>query len=282
MATFRSYRLALEAALTLLLTGFVAFGLSTVLRTTLDDVPAATETPAATDAHPLEPLDAYAVIATRDVFNPGGDVAVAGGAAVSNTALRLWGTGLHGGDARAVIEDTAVHRQDLYRVGDEVGGARIAAIDWDRVTLSRHGVEETLEIAAPGTPPSADAPSGEAMPPAAATPTIRRTGTNGFVVDRREITGAVDNMSGLLTQLRAVAEVKDGRPAGFRLFQLKDDSLFHRLGLENGDVVQRVNGNAVGDPTALLGFLSRLRTEPRVALDVVRGGTPRTLVYELR
>jgi len=79
-----------------------------------------------------------------------------------------------------------------------------------------------------------------------------------------------------------------GRPsstsatAGFRLFQLKDESLFHRLGLENGDVVQRVNGNAVGDPTALLGFLSRLRTEPRVAIDVVRGGTPRTLVYELR
>jgi general secretion pathway protein C len=175
-----------------------------------------------------------------------------------------------------VIEDVAAHRQDLYRVGDEVGGARVAAIDWDRVTLSRHGVEETLEIVAPGTPAAADAPAGEAAPSPAATPTIRRTGANGFVVDRRE------NMSGLLTQLRAVAEVQDGRPAGFRLFQLKDDSLFHRLGLENGDVVQRVNGNAVGDPTALLGFLSRLRTEPRVALDVVRGGTPRTLVYELR
>lgn len=275
----RSYRLALEAALALLFTGFVAFGLSTVLRTTLDDVPPATEVPATADAHPLEPLDAYAVIATRDVFNPGGEGAVA---ATSTAALRLWGTGLHGGEARAVIEDVAAHRQDLYRVGDEVGGARVAAIDWDRVTVSRNGVEETLEITAPGTPAANEAPPGDAAPPATASPTIRRTGANGFVVDRREITGAVDNMSGLLTQLRAVAEVQDGRPAGFRLFQLKDDSLFHRLGLENGDVVQRVNGNAVGDPTALLGFLSRLRTEPRVALDVVRGGTPRTLVYELR
>jgi general secretion pathway protein C len=274
----RPYRLALEAGLTALLTGLVAFGIGTALRATLDDVPPARETPASSgDTRALEPLDAYAVIATRDVFNPGGTAV----AAAAGGALRLWGTGLHGGEARAVIEDTAAHRQDLYRIGDEVGGARIAAIDWDRVTLTRGGAEETLELVAPGEPGAHDASPAEPVP-TAATPTIRRTGANGFVVDRREIAGAVDNMSGLLTQLRAVAEVQDGRPAGFRLFQLKDDSLFRRLGLENGDVVQRVNGNAVGDPAALLGFLSRLRTEPRVALDVVRGGTPRTLVYELR
>ena len=101
-------------------------------------------------------------------------------------------------------------------------------------------------------------------------------------MDRREVAGAVDNMSGLMTQLRAVAEVREGRPAGFRLFQIRDDSLFAKLGLRNGDVVERVNGTQVADPTALLAFLQRLRTEPRVALDIVRGDAPRTLVYDLR
>jgi general secretion pathway protein C len=85
-----------------------------------------------------------------------------------------------------------------------------------------------------------------------------------------------------MTQLRAVAEVEDGRPAGFRLFQIQQDSLFRRLGLQDGDVVQRVNGQAIGDPAALLGFLGRLRTEPRVALDIRRGTSRRTLVYDLR
>src|SRR5438093_323695 len=83
-------------------------------------------------------------------------------------------------------------------------------------------------------------------------------------------------------QLRPVAEVREGRPAGFRLFQIRDDSLFAKLGLRNGDVVERVNGTQVADPTALLAFLQRLRTEPRVALDIVRGDAPRTLVYDLR
>jgi general secretion pathway protein C len=85
-----------------------------------------------------------------------------------------------------------------------------------------------------------------------------------------------------MTQLRAVAEVQDGHPAGFRLFEIADDSVFRRLGLEDGDVVQRVNGKAVADPATLLAFLQRLNHEPRVALDIVRGGTPRTLVYDLR
>src|SRR5439155_1052748 len=77
-------------------------------------------------------------------------------------------------------------------------------------------------------------------------------------------------------------EARAGRPAGFRLFQIRDDSLFAKLGLRNGDVVERVNGTQVADPTALLAFLQRLRTEPRVALDIVRGDAPRTLVYDLR
>src|SRR5438094_808403 len=127
-----------------------------------------------------------------------------------------------------------------------------------------------------------DVPSAPAEAAAPPYDRIRRTAENAFIVDRREVTGAVDSMSGLMTQLRAVAEVREGRPAGFRLFQIRDDSLFAKLGLRNGDVVERVNGTQVADPTALLAFLQRLRTEPRVALDIVRGDAPRTLVYDLR
>ena len=174
-------------------------------------------------------------------------------------------------------------------MGDVVGGARVAAIDWDRVTLARAGREETLELAPAGTAAGSDAPTAYADAPGAA-PTdrpvrderIRRTSENAFVVDRRELDGAADNMSALLTQASAIAELRDGRPAGFRLFQIRADSLFTKLGLKDGDVVQRVNGRAIADPAALLAFLARLKTEPRVALDIVRGDAPRTLVYELR
>ena len=280
MGSVRRHRLALELVLLALVGYLAAVGVTTGLGTAVDDVPPAPAAAApAPGAHTPGPLADYALIAERDIFNP----ARGGGADAPRAALRLWGVGLQGSEARAVIEDTTTHRQELYRVGDQAGGARVASIDWDRVTLEGDGGEEVLELS---PPPSAPAGATAQPPPAeAAAPAderIRRTAENAFIVDRREVAGAVDNVSGLMTQLRAVAEVRDGRPAGFRLFQIRDDSLFARLGLQNGDVVQRVNGAQVADPGALLAFLQRLRSEPRVALDIVRGDAPRTLVYDLR
>jgi general secretion pathway protein C len=276
MPASRRLRLALELGLVLLVVTLAAYGVSAAIRVaTSGEVPIATFQPQdGSGRQTLDPLDSYAVIAARDVFNPAAaaDRRVAEG-------LRLWGVGLHGTSGHAVIEDLETHRQELYRVGDAIRGARIVAIAWDRVTLEQGGQEATLELAPPGERREAQP---EAAAPAAAPATIRRTGADAFIVDRRELAGAVDNMSGLMTQLRAVAEVADGRPAGFRLFQIKEDSIFRRLGLQDGDVVQRVNGTTLDDPTSLLAFLGRLRNEPRVALDIVRAGTARTLVYDLR
>jgi general secretion pathway protein C len=285
MAFARRHRLVLELALVALVAYLGALGVSAGIRLAVDDVPPPPADAAPAPAAAPAPLEDYAAIATRDIFNPPHGT---GGTASGANTLRLWGVGLDGREARAVIEDTTTHRQELYRVGDRVAGARVAAIDWDRVTLDGARGEEVLELSPPAT---ATAPAGDAAVDAAvaaASPApasdgrIRRTGENAFIVDRRELAGAVDNMSGLMTQLRAVAEVHDGRPAGFRLFQIRDDSLFARLGLRDGDVVQRVNGSPVGEPAALLAFLDRLRNEPRVAVDIVRGDVPRTLVYDLR
>lgn len=276
----RRHRLALELVLLVLVAWLAALAVTSALHVAVDDVPpalAAPDAPAVATSAP-GPLADYAVIAARDVFNP---APATSGTSGRRGTLRLWGVGLQGSDARAVIEDTTTHRQELYRVGDDVGGQRIVAIDWDRVTLAHAGGEDVLELSPPASEPTEPA---EEPPAVAAAPDarIRRTGENAFVVDRRELTGAVGNMSGLMTQLRAVAEVQDGRPAGFRLFQIRDDSLFARLGLRDGDVVQRVNGATIAEPAALLGFLQRLQSEPRVALDIVRGDAPRTLVYDLR
>jgi len=285
-------RRELELALLAMSTALAVFGVNASVRLALDDVPAATPVSALPRPAAPEPLDAWAPIAARDLFN--GDPAPA----ANDARRRLVGVGFQGGEARAAIEDARTHRQDLVSVGDPVGDARVTSIAWDHVVLTGAGGETVLELAMPpqdrldgradGTPEdTAAAPPGDGedptSPPArAAAATIRQTSPTGFVVDRRELAGAVDDMSGLMTQLRAVAEVQDGRPAGFRLFRMQDDSIFRRLGLQNGDVVQRVNGQAVSDPANLLAFLQRLRTEPRVALDIRRGAERRTMVYDLR
>jgi len=153
MGFVRRHRLALELGLLALVAYLAAVGVTTGLGTAVDDVPPApAEAAAAVASHAPAPLADYALIAERDVFNP----ARGGGNGPSSPArLRLWGVGLQGREARAVIEDTATHRQELYRVGDQVGGgARIASIDWDRVSLEGDGGEEVLELSPPAAAPS--------------------------------------------------------------------------------------------------------------------------------
>lgn len=271
-------RRELELALLVVVTALAAVGVNAALRLATEPLPQAGPAPTTAARATHEPLEAFAPIAARDLFAGASPARAATGG-----TLRLVGVGFQGGEARAAIEDTRTRKQSLVRVGDAVGGATLSSIAWDHVVLAGDGGETVLELA----PAPARAADGPAQPEAAVAasargPAIRQTSATGFVVDRRELAGAIDDISGLMTQLRAVAEVTDGRPAGFRLFQIKDDSIFRRLGLQNGDVVQRVNGQTVADPTSLLSFLGRLRSEPRVALDIRRGTEKHTMVYDLR
>jgi len=278
MARLRRQETLIELSLLALCVWLAAVGMSTGIEIALDT--GGTQTPAVTTAPrppEPEPVDAYAVIATADLFGGHPD-----DRREPTSELRLWGVGFDGDDGWAVIEADDSGEQGLYRTGDEVGGSQVVEIHWDHVLIRRGGRPVTLPLESERRGESAPPSSAAASAPEATTASIRRTSEDAFIVDRGQIVGAVDNMSGLLTQLRAVPEVADGRPIGFRLFEIADESVFRDLGLRDGDVVQRVNGTVLADPASLLGFLQRLRDEPRVALDIVRSGTPRTLVYDLR
>ena len=92
----------------------------------------------------------------------------------------------------------------------------------------------------------------------------------------------LENLSTLFTQMRAVPSIKEGQTQGFRVFAIRRNSLFQQLGLRNNDVVQRINGMELTDPTRAMGLFEELKGETRLSVDVLRGGQPRTLTYEIR
>lgn len=194
--------------------------------------------------------------------------------------LAVWGIASHGGERRAVIEN-GDGEQGLYRAGDVVDGCTVVEVARDGVTIEADGRRLRLPLETrPAEATPADVAPAPAAPPAPRD--VRQVSDDGFLVDRALLLGQVGSMSSLLTQLRAVPEVENGQPIGFRVFAIDDDSIFRRLGLREGDVVRRVNGSTLHDPTALLSFLQGMGDESRIALDLVRAGAPTTLVYDLR
>ena len=101
------------------------------------------------------------------------------------------------------------------------------------------------------------------------------------MVGEQELNKALENLPLLLTQARAVPYFKDGRPIGVRLYAIKPDSIFSKLGLQNGDILKSINGNNLDDFNQAVKLFEKLRDEKSIAVTLERNGTTREFKYQV-
>jgi general secretion pathway protein C len=235
----------------------------------------------------------YSVILERNLF---GDeplqaaAAPAGGseATAGPLDLRLRGTAKVDDLGYAVIEDVAAARQEVFVVGERVfDGPQLVDVRPGVAILLGGGRTQTLEIAEAAAGDAGQAARERATGNgrgrrADALDGIRQTGENAFLVDRREVEHSIENLNQIATQMRAVPFMRDGATVGFRVFNIRRNSVFDRMGLRNGDVIQRVNGVDLDSPTKALALLEDVQTSQEIRVDLVRGDAPSTLTYTVR
>jgi general secretion pathway protein C len=237
-----------------------------------------TEAPAETAPATKRALAYYAPITAKDIFNPPRAAEPDAQPQTVPLNAKLLGTAPGAGiDSFAIIQDEATKTQQLYRVGDKLQNRTLTGVEWDRVVLESSQGEEVLKIVEP-----IGKPSVAAAAPAPGSDSVQQRGENDFIIDRSEVDKAMENMNQLFTQIRAVPHFQDGKASGFRLFAIKQDSVFEKIGLKNGDIVTRINGNELTDPARAMSLLQDLRNEGRITVDVNRNRQPTTLNYEIR
>jgi general secretion pathway protein C len=195
--------------------------------------------------------------------------------------LRLIGTVL--GDQRgvfAIVEELSSKQQSLYHLHDSVLDlGEVSEIRRNGIMIRQGNVEELLELAiSEGQAALTGAPGGIPSPQTATTPIapLRK------VVDRREVEQAMNDLPKLLSQARAVPNTVNGSINGFRLDYIAPASFYEKIGVQTGDVLQRVNGVDIRDPSTMLNLLQQLKNEQTVKLDLVRNNQRSTITYELR
>jgi general secretion pathway protein C len=224
----------------------------------------------------------YSAIFERNLFGSEPIVETGSGPAVRGELL-LRGTAEFAGFGYAVIESAESGIQQLFAVGDLVfEGPKLVAVDARTATVLRGGRRVVLEIteAEVGSASAADGPAAAAN--SATGGGIRQVGDNRYVVDRGEVDHSIENLSSIVTQMRAGPYLKDGKSLGFRVFNIRAGSLFERMGLKNGDVIQSVNGTTLDDPTRALALLDEVETSDEITVDLLRDDHPNTLTYSIR
>ena len=181
---------------------------------------------------------------------------------------------------------------DVYGVNDDKSfspGTRIVQIKPNRIEFVRNGRLEYAELIDEmgesifGMPKdstgavalkstSGEKESGDA---------IEKVGEGQYVIDQREIENAIQNLDKLYTQIRAIPNFQGGRVVGMKVLSVRPDSVFAKLGLRRGDVLQRINGI---DLDVRRGFeiFGQLKDQKSLTLDLVRGGSNQTVEYEIR
>jgi general secretion pathway protein C len=76
--------------------------------------------------------------------------------------------------------------------------------------------------------------------------------------------------------------MEQGKTVGFRISEIVPGSLYEKIGLLNGDVIQKINSQDVDDPAKFFQMYQNLKEERSISIDLMRGGQRQTLNYEIR
>lgn len=178
----------------------------------------------------------------------------------------------------------------VYAVGDDESFApntRLTRVQPDRIEFVNNGRLEFAEVSTEfgegifGPPKREAVAEKETTSKAQQTSLVQKEGPGKFTVDQREIDEAIQNLDKLYTDIRAVPNFQGGKVSGMKILSVRGDSLFAKLGLRRGDVLQKINGIEL-DVKRGFEIFNQLKDQKNLTLDLIRQGQPTTLEYEIR
>jgi len=172
------------------------------------------------------------------------------------------------------ISNPDLNETQVYTIGDKYQGARIYGIEKDRVLIDNSGVNEYIDNSAAAPPNLGVVPLPQPVGVAqgGGGEGVKQLSENQYVVARSEINNALTNLSDLATKARIVPSFKNGVANGFKLFSIVPDSLYAKIGVQNGDVIRRINGYEMNSPDKALEIYQKLRDASRIEIELERRG----------
>lgn len=111
---------------------------------------------------------------------------------------------------------------------------------------------------------------------------IKKLAEYSYEIDASRLAGAL-TLDDFSSQARVVPHMRDGEVKGMKLFSIRPDSVFARLGFLNGDVVAAIDGAPVTGVESVMTQTGKWsRATKMIRVDVLRRDLPVTLVYSIR
>jgi type II secretion system protein C len=236
-------------------------------------------------------VDKYAGLLQENPFGIKGEFrlinhqsGVRGNSGEKDGLITLIGT-VSGGDYDYAIVVDQSGKQEVFKKGQNIFGiGKLKAVYKDRIVLKTPSGERSYEIAdiiikEVKAQAGAASSSSPAITPLSAPV---KTSGNIFTINSDALRHAIDNPKEILTDARFIPNIVDGRQEGFIVKELKKGGVYESLGLEDGDVLLRVNNLPITGPESALQAFTALKGMDRIELDIMRRGQKITMTYQIR
>lgn len=210
---------------------------------------------------------------------------------IQNTSLPLslvaTSVSLDDDESYATVVNTENQRQGSFSIGDKIPGAsgKLLEIHYKYIDFENSGHTERLVLL------GATAPVVAAVQPAvesgdemqqAVDAGVKKIDDNHFEIDKALVDKVLANPMGVAKGARVVPAVKDGKPDGFKLYAIRPSSVYAKLGLQNGDTLQSINGFDLTSADKALEVYTKLREATSLQVTVTRRGKQEQLSYTIR
>lgn len=192
---------------------------------------------------------------------------------VEQTSLNLTLIGTVSGnqeDTRAVIEETGTRKQDIYKTGDSIQNAIIDRILRCQVIFKVGDKYEKLIMEKIVSPK--ESPFLKRKWKKNTQNLSKKIKKTTILLNLKDIQKFFNDYEQLLSQIESQLHYKDGRADGLRMGRIKTGSLFYKLRIRNGDILQQINGKNLSSLEDIDELYENLKSGIQTSLQVKRRG----------
>ena len=184
--------------------------------------------------------------------------------------------------------DRSPHRTSYYicRARPSMDASRLSSIPSGAVCVRWHSARRG-QAASPGAggerpaaSPGVDRNAG--LSEAEISEGIQKVNDTNYNLSRAMLNKVLDNAGKLIGIAAVTPKMEGGESTGMEIQGVHPDTLLTKLGIQNGDILESVNGQSLTTPDAALGAYSTLRTADQFSLSVRRAGRAMTINYRLQ
>ena len=195
----------------------------------------------------------------------------------------------------ATIANTQSNKSGSYWLNEDIPGAGTILkiqprfVDFRNKSANR---VERLDLSGmapahppPVAPPVAAAPVAPGSPDeflAAVDKGVRKIDETHYEIDRSLVDKVLGDPNVVARAARIVPSIKDGKSNGFKMYAIRPNSVYAKIGFQNGDTIHSINGFEMTSPDKALEVYTKVKSASSLSIQMTRRGQPLTMEYGIK